>query len=179
MQLVVDEAQRILPPAAEREALLSAKCPTTGLTAEQAAEEQRCTDVADYLAFECARLRLLARAVSRTVSWDLVQDLAKTLGTDCSAGQDLVGVIGQPVDVKSKHSVQQPDWMMVERRLCAPHVPFVPAGRRIQCALQLLAFATGTTMRGQGRSVSPLSELCGDLQHAVANHVHHSPRLWI
>ena len=178
MQLVVGEAQRMFPSAAEREALLSAKCTTTGLTAEQAAEGEGCMDVADYLAFECARLRLLARAVSGTVSWDLVQDLTETLGTDRSAGHGL-GVIGKPVDVKAKRSVQQPDWMMVERRLCVPHVPFVPAARRIQCAMQLLAFATGTTLRGQGRSVSPLSYLCGDLQHAVANHVHHSPRLWI
>eukprot|EP01043_Picozoa_sp_COSAG02_P053695 COSAG02_NODE_5968_length_3902_cov_5.539574_3_plen_195_part_00 len=180
VQLVVDQARRMFPLASEREAVLSAKCRTTGLTAEEAAEGERYTDVADYLAFECARLRLLARAVSGVVSWDLVLDLTKTLGTDCNAEQGVGGGIGEPVDVNAKRSAaQQPDWLMVERRLCVPLVPFVPAGRRIQCAFQLLAFAAGTRLRGQGRSVSPLRALCGDLQHTIANLVHRSPRLWI
>ena len=181
MRVVVNQAQRSFPSSAERETLLSAKCSVSGLSAEEAAEAEGYTDVADYLASECARLRLLARAVSGAISWDLVQELAETLGTGGRADQEMARPGSGPGDAKLP-ALQQPDWLMVERRLSVADeglMPFVPVCRRVRCALQLLAFAIGTKSSIHCRSLSPLIALCDDLQYVIAKRVQRSPRLWI
>ena len=179
MRLVVDQAQRSFPSAAKREALLSAKCSATGLRAEEAAEGEGHTDIADYLGSECARLRLLARAVSGAISWDLVQELAETLGMGRNVDQGMTRAVSGSVDAKSG-AVNE--WLMVERRLGVADewlTPFVPVGRRVRCALQLLAFAIGANLSTQAQSLSPLRTLCDDLQCVIAKLAQRSPRLWI
>ena len=164
VKLIVDQAKRSFPCSTARERALSAKCTTTGLCAEEAAVGEGHALVADFLAFECARLRLLARAVSGEISWELVQELTRALSTHGSAAHR------RPPGVK-------PNWLMIERRLTITTSGVLPAGRKRRCALQLLAFATASNLRG--RPMSPLHVLCEDLQLIIAKHVRRSPRLWI
>ena len=163
VRLIVDQAKCLFPCAAARESALSAKCTATGLCAEEAAVGEGHVLVADFLAFECARLRLLARAVSGEISWDFVQELTRALSTHGSVDRRPPGT--------------KPNWLMIERHLTITTSRVVPAGRKRRCALQLLAFATAINLRG--RSMSPLHVLCEDLQLDIAKHVQRSPRLWI
>ena len=167
VRLIVDQAKGLFPCATARESALSAKCTTTGLCAEEAAFGAGHALIADFLASECARLRLLARTVSGEISWSLVQDLSSaTLHAPHQRSVDL------PADLKIS-----PNWLMIERRLIITPSRVVPASRKRRCALQLLAFATASNLRGC--STSPLRVLCEDLQLSIAKYVRRSPRLWI
>jgi ankyrin repeat protein len=198
VRFILGQYCRSYPSASERAALLSATFSGSGLSAEEAAEQAGHTELADLLAGECARLRLVARAVSGALLWDLVEELTVTnLRRDPSSpgGDAAAAPAADPAAVDGVMT----DWVFVERRLRAPvptgrgngrsdHLmfrPFIPAGRRLRCAQQLLALATAARgvdaadKRHAPPSPSPLRMLCEDLQQLVAGHVLNSPRLWL